>query len=259
MRLRGKEAAREADRCAEAAEQHRLQGNDLIQQTRAANAAQESAWMAYEATRISLAGLLGGFLTIIAASFAAYYARKAYLETKRTANAAFAANEHNRTALALQLRPWMNLKQVVAYLAKGSNINGVKQEYAFCFYQVFTNTGQSPAIKAVAFAGFRIVERDAVPPAFPSEEKLGEMSIGVGSEVTTVEFGLTKEQTDRWLARESDVILFARFDYSDSMQDAPRRFTESTLRLTYNGWLGDESDQRVRTQVLACGPQNRLA
>lgn len=104
-RVRGKEAASERDRCAESAEQHRLQSNDLIQQTRAADAAQESAWMAYEATRIALAGLLGGFLTIIAAGFAAYYARRAYLETKRTADLA-------KDTLEIETRPFLFLESV---------------------------------------------------------------------------------------------------------------------------------------------------
>lgn len=104
-RLTGEKGASERKRCTEAAEQYRLQTSDLIQQTRAADAAQASAWSAYESNRITLAGLIGGFLTLVAALFAAYYARRAYLENKRSADIA-------EEALKIETRPFLHLESI---------------------------------------------------------------------------------------------------------------------------------------------------
>ena len=101
--LAGKEAASEGNRCSEASEQHRLQSDDLIQQTRAADAAQSGARTAFEATRVALWGLIGGLLTLVAAAFAAYYARRAYLETKRSADLA-------EKSLEITARPFIYLE-----------------------------------------------------------------------------------------------------------------------------------------------------
>ena len=85
-RLKGAERLRRADACQEAAEQHRLQANDLIQQRRAANAAEASAAFAYQQTRIGAWGLALGFVTMFAAIAAAMYARDAAQEAKRAAD-----------------------------------------------------------------------------------------------------------------------------------------------------------------------------
>lgn len=76
-------AASERKRCADATEQHRLQREDLIQQTRAADAAQAQAATNYDLARMALWGTIGGFLTLIAASLAAVYAREAAIEARR--------------------------------------------------------------------------------------------------------------------------------------------------------------------------------
>ncbi|MFY7836854.1 MAG: hypothetical protein ACOVQ0_11315 [Novosphingobium sp.] len=82
--LTGVKATSETDRCKEVAEEHRLKTNDLVQQTRAADAANAAALLGYTATKIALAGLIGGLLTLVAAGFAAYYARKAYTTAHTT-------------------------------------------------------------------------------------------------------------------------------------------------------------------------------
>lgn len=71
------QAARERKRCAEAAEEHRLKREDLVQQTRAADAAQAQATLNFDLARMALWGTIGGFLTLIAAGVAAYFAREA--------------------------------------------------------------------------------------------------------------------------------------------------------------------------------------
>lgn len=71
--------------CEAMAEEHRLQVNDLLQQRRAASAAEASAAATYSQTRIAAWGLLLGGLTMGAAIAAAYYARSAALHAEQTA------------------------------------------------------------------------------------------------------------------------------------------------------------------------------
>ena len=84
--LKGPARVRRIDACQDAAEQHRLNANDLIQQRRAADAAETSAVFAYEQTHIGAWSLALGFVTMFAAIAAAMYARDAAKETKRGAD-----------------------------------------------------------------------------------------------------------------------------------------------------------------------------
>lgn len=86
----GKRTAK-SDDCADKAEDYRLKADDLIQQTRAADAAQSQARSAYEQGWLALWATLGGLWTLIAAGLAAAYARDAARESKRSADAAEAA------------------------------------------------------------------------------------------------------------------------------------------------------------------------
>jgi hypothetical protein len=70
-------ALAERDRCAEAAEEYRLKSNDLVQQARTADATAEQTYLTLYLARIGLLGAIGGLLTLIAASLAAYFARDA--------------------------------------------------------------------------------------------------------------------------------------------------------------------------------------
>lgn len=76
-RLPWRERLERAEACRESAEMHRLQVNDLIQQRRAAYAAEASAVYANNQTWIALIGFAVGFLTLCAAIVAAYFAKKA--------------------------------------------------------------------------------------------------------------------------------------------------------------------------------------
>lgn len=84
-KLSGVEAARKIDSCEDAAEQHRLQSNDLTQQTRAADAAREGVFLNYNQAVLTVAGLIVGGFTLMAAGFAAWYAKRAADETRRSA------------------------------------------------------------------------------------------------------------------------------------------------------------------------------
>lgn len=85
--VEGRERARKAIACQEAEEQHRLQANDLVQQRRAADAADAVTILTYQQTRIAAWGVGLGFLTMAAAVAAALYAKKAAEQAERSAQA----------------------------------------------------------------------------------------------------------------------------------------------------------------------------
>ena len=102
----GRSSASDVERCVvEETERHRLQSNDLVQQTRAANAAEAQAVLAYKVAWMVLAGTIGGFLTLCAAVAAAIYARAA-------ADAARDSLSHATKASEDELRPWLQLEIV---------------------------------------------------------------------------------------------------------------------------------------------------
>lgn len=133
-RLGGAEALAERNRCAEAAEEHRLKSDDLVQQTRAADAAQASVLLGYDIALMTLSGIILGLFTVVAAGLAAFYARRAYLEAEKSLR-------HQEQATRLQLQPFLYWKSTfceVEQLGDGK-----------CYIQIsvdFQNAGQTPAL-----------------------------------------------------------------------------------------------------------------
>lgn len=72
-------------------EEQRLRINDLIQQTRSANAAEATVSLTFDQSRITLVGSIFGFITMIVAIAAALYARQAATEAKRSSDIAYQA------------------------------------------------------------------------------------------------------------------------------------------------------------------------
>jgi hypothetical protein len=87
----GREAGvRAADACRREAEEFRQKTNDLIQQTRSANAAEAQTEVSNQALWMLWFQTLGGFLTLFAAIGAALYARRAAVATEATAEVTLA-------------------------------------------------------------------------------------------------------------------------------------------------------------------------
>jgi hypothetical protein len=73
----GGNAPNERIRCEDAAEEYRLKRNDLVQQARSANAAEALVAFTYRQTGLLLVGTILGLLTLGAAAYAAWYAKRA--------------------------------------------------------------------------------------------------------------------------------------------------------------------------------------
>jgi hypothetical protein len=87
-------------RCLEVAEQHRLKSQELLQQTRAADAGEAVAALTYSQAKMMLAGTIFGLLTLFAAFAAVLYARRA-------AVAAEGDLAHTQETAAAELRPYV--------------------------------------------------------------------------------------------------------------------------------------------------------
>ncbi|WP_312312383.1 hypothetical protein [Sphingobium yanoikuyae] len=90
--------------CQEAEEQHRLAANDLIQQRRAADAADASAILTYQQTKIAALGVFLGFVTMAAAIAAAWFARRAAVATEETVTLAKEGSDGAAQALIIAAR-----------------------------------------------------------------------------------------------------------------------------------------------------------
>lgn len=171
-----REAADERDRCFEAGEDYRLKANDLIQQTRSADAAEVIVGLTYQQALIAVAGLIMGFLTMVAAIAAAYYARRAAMETQRGADAADAAaraatraNERSQELFIADQRPWVHVDIIV-----DRPIIWNPEGCDFIPTFVLENVGKTPALNVDVFMKVLSMEVSMSPKeeqaAFAEEE-----------------------------------------------------------------------------------------
>lgn len=134
-------AERERDACAEEAENHRLQTNGLVQQTRAADAAEAQAVVTNQSLWMVFFQTVGGFLTLVAAGAAAFYAADA-------ARAAHASLDHAKEATRAELRPYLLLSKFTVVRNEAASPNKI---YDVSF--VIENFGSTPAVIVSAEAG----------------------------------------------------------------------------------------------------------
>lgn len=135
--LRPAERQGKRDACAKEAEEHRQVEADLVQQSRAADAAQASAWLTHNQSIILLYGMIFGGATLLAAIAAATFARD--------------AASHAGTGAATAKRALEGLERPFLYLtlSKGSGFPETPSgpgAWRFVYGVVATNYGRSPAI-----------------------------------------------------------------------------------------------------------------
>ncbi|MCC4256724.1 MULTISPECIES: hypothetical protein [Sphingobium] len=128
--------------CKEAEEEHRLKTDDLIQQRRAAQAAEASSILTYQQTVIGALGLAFGFVTMVAAIGAAIYARYAANETRRGADYAERGLKFVAEANAADIRPYLFIDKVTA--------DEIDDQIVVTFW--LRNYGRMPARSIVARA-----------------------------------------------------------------------------------------------------------
>lgn len=139
-KMKGDAAAEQIVECAKQAEQHRLDTNDLIQQTRAADAAAAQVDLSVQAIWLSFIQTLAGFMTLVAACAAALYARGAAAAAKDT-------YELDKAVSAHVDRPWLCLNVTVC-----TDLKLVDQKTTTFKVDVYVeNIGASPAHDVTAW------------------------------------------------------------------------------------------------------------
>ena len=165
--------AAKSDDCADKAEDYRLKADDLIQQSRAADAAQVQAILAYDQAWVALWATLGGLWTLIAAGLAAAYARDAAREGWRSANAAECtltetenanrlAKDANDNALQQAKAGSTNTRKALK-IASQNAVAAFDAAKAMLRQNELTEHAQRPWVKISAeLVNFELVERRAI-------------------------------------------------------------------------------------------------
>ena len=137
--LEGRQALVEQDRCEDAAEEYRLKREDLVQQTRSAEAEEAVADLTYGQSQLMAAGTAIGFLTLVAAVFAVLYARNAAYEARRGSTAAEGQLQEAGRVTAAELRPYLFIDRLEMEI---TNPTPYRQ---YRVMMVFRNYGKLPA------------------------------------------------------------------------------------------------------------------
>jgi hypothetical protein len=264
LTIPSREAANERDRCTEAAEEYRLKANDLIQQTRSAEAAEAIVGLTYGQSSMAHVGLILGFVTTVAAIAAAIYARQAASETMRSARAAADAADAANKTLAAE-RAWITWDHFILAHHNESRVQGVFYRDTFAFCSDWKNTGRSPAINLRTYNMVRIVDRDSDDEEVPyfiideGQRRTTEGSVGVGRSISGFWIPISDEETEKFRNGQCDVILYSMVEYNDVFFPTVPRISEITLRITQpRGTMW--KDGKAETPVVArgVGRQNRI-
>ena len=107
------------------APEHPDRNSDLCAQWQAADAALRSANADESQVGIGVAGVVIGFLTLVAAGAAAKFAYDAAIETKRSADVSDDALRFSKSQFATQVRPYVNAKPVSITINNMPSTDGV--------------------------------------------------------------------------------------------------------------------------------------
>ena len=258
--LRGQERVRRAAVCQEAEEQYRLTTNDLVQQRRAADAADASAVLTYQQTRIAAWGVFLGFITMAAAIAAAWFARRAAIATEIAAKHAEQAllvseisSRHARKQITVaqqnsseQLRPYLYLTYIVPEYDHMDSIGYVGDQADLNI--IVENFGQSPARHATfQAAAFIALEDESESKLTLGEERvhpLEDIPLGFKKDVPGYYFAGIKERHQALVAGTASLIFQGELTYRYGGKDLRTRF-----RLVASG----ENYVKGRFQVAATG------
>lgn len=134
--LSGDESVAKRDACADAAEQYRLNTQDLVQQTRAADGAQVGAIISYQGFLVSYLGAIVSFFTLVTAIAAVWFAKKASDTADRSVKIAIETSQ-------AELRAYFGSTQEAVEFDNEEKSSGI-------IILQLTNRGVTPAHSAVA-------------------------------------------------------------------------------------------------------------
>lgn len=262
------------------AEEYRLNADNHIRQTcltrtghakadciaiavEAAREGQRKEYDLYSQRAVALWTLVMGYAAVFGLSLSGIgvcLIWQTWAETQRASGFVETANAIARNAIAIQTRPWFFFANGEYQINRGSIVGDVPQEFALNLTQVWKNFGHSPGVNCGTYSEFRVLPYGDPPPHFDYPAIEGNLVIPTQVPIPIGRHGLTKEDTERWLNREIDVFHYVRAEYSDPVPDMPMRWSESTVRVSFDGWVQRQNgEQEPNPAVRPEGPQNGAA
>lgn len=199
-------------------------------------------------------------VTAIATVFIAFFTCTLWLatsgmfkETKRTADAAFAAVSSERA--------WVSLERIDVVHAHKGRIDGVPVEHGIGARTVWKNSGRSPAIGMRMHSDHRVIPADqAEAPIFQSDwEQAGPAAppLGPGHFTHSPPRVVGDEDRAAIYERRLVLIVYCIVQYKDMFHPDIWRTSEVCHRIRFNGMMQERDMPPVPAwDILAFGPQN---
>lgn len=240
------EAASERDRCEQAAEQYRIESNDLAQQRRMADAAEAMNDLTFAQSRALQWQTVIVFWAFIAAVAAAIYARRA-------ADAGRQANEIARE----QQRPWVVPGSMRSQFAENFRLNNTLHRRGMIAKLEWVNISQTPAVDCHFATNSRFVPDGGDWPIFPEDvPREAPGIISRAKPVTTVSQGLGENEIERLMERSGTWAFFARASYANPLLPGERWFSQACFELYYDGSEIRDGEEVPRIGVRPRGNQH---
>lgn len=220
--------------------------SDLCAQWKAADAANNTFWLGVVGTAI-------GFMTLAAAVFAAWYARHAAVETRRSANAAERAIAFADDAGRQERRPWI--------IYSTMNVGRTADNEFYFMIPMWENAGLSPAIVNYTKTNVIVTVENTVPVFTKAPKNMagGDGVMGPGKVMGNAWFGPITE-LQAVFEGERFLFLNTRVEYTDYRRSYPAH-TEVTYicqpRKSWEDFIRTGGDDSFSFQ--ARGPQNSLS
>lgn len=199
--------------CQKQAEEYRLNTNDLIQQTRAADAAKAQADIASQGLWTAWLQSLGGFLTLCAAVAAAIYARDA-------AKAAREGLSHDRSRTEIELAPYVFPAKL--YVKRPDDVFVVRGETVKIELQ---NYGQTPAfmLKASFHVHVTPYPLNKRPPRTVSKPSyIGDLPPGA-HQVLSKPLNRIAPETYNKIGTANALVVYLELEYTSRFSEEPVR------------------------------------
>lgn len=241
---KGREATSKRDACAKEAEEYRLQTNDLIQQTRAASAAEAQAELAAQGAWLSFFQTVGGFLTLVAAGAAAIYARDAATETRKGSEAA----DRMAGMTVISQRAYLDIAHVGNNHVAEDGCVGIKIK------SYYKNFGATPALNIRTWeigklVGVEGIEGPMVSDFTDVQPSFRESMVSPEQERTTHGVDIVNSAFEAYINREARFFILLRVEYNDIFEPEKTRYmiNECEVEVSFDGSAPTTPLLRYRT------------
>ena len=231
-------------------------GSDLCAQWKAADAAKDAAWWTFFAAITTVVGVVIGGFTLFAAGYAAWYAKKAAIETEKGAKAALDAVNETRKANEIAKhaqRPWVSVDATPTIMT----VTGIRHSWEYVVS--FKNLGSTVAKSFVSFHEIIFIVPDFLdaceaqwskwkPPTSEIRSALmpGDVHKSPGHISLTGDFIPWIMMGDSSPRTVMPVIVVTAFYKSDDSEIWHR--TDRAFRIGKKGdyWVGSEIDESMK-------------